>query len=47
MKDVQQHLSPEELKALEDPEAYLGSARAFQKRLLASSGQDHAKRQKG
>jgi 3-carboxy-cis,cis-muconate cycloisomerase len=47
MKAVQQHISPQELKSLEDPEAYIGSARAFQQRLVASAGQDHAKRQKG
>lgn len=47
MKEVQEHMSPQELKSLEDPEAYIGSARAFQQRLVASVGQDHAKRQKG
>jgi 3-carboxy-cis,cis-muconate cycloisomerase len=47
MKEVQQHMSAQELKSLEDPEAYMGSARAFQQRLVGSAGQDHAKKQKG
>jgi 3-carboxy-cis,cis-muconate cycloisomerase len=47
MKEVQEHMSPQELKSLEDPDAYIGSARAFQQRLVASAGQDHAKEQKG
>ena len=36
--EVTAHLSPADLKQLESPEQYLGSAEAFRKALLADSG---------
>jgi 3-carboxy-cis,cis-muconate cycloisomerase len=39
--DVTIHLGPAELKQLETPEQYLGSAEAFRRALIASSGRDY------
>ena len=40
MKEVIQHMSPQDLNALEDPAAYLGSAESFRQRLVASVAKD-------
>jgi 3-carboxy-cis,cis-muconate cycloisomerase len=47
MKEVQQHMSLQDLNALEDPEAYLGSAETFRQRLMHSVDKDQAKNRKG
>ncbi len=47
MKEVKEHMSPENLNVLEDPEAYLGSAEAFRQRLMASAEKDQNKKKKG
>lgn len=47
MKEVQQHVSAQDLKTLEDPEAYLGSAEAFRQRILTAAEKNQEKKQKG
>lgn len=47
MKEVQAHVSQQDLNALEDPEAYLGSAESFRQRLVASSGKAQTNKGKG
>jgi 3-carboxy-cis,cis-muconate cycloisomerase len=47
MKEVQQHVSAQDLNTLEDPEAYLGSAEAFRQRILTAAEKNQTKKQKG
>jgi 3-carboxy-cis,cis-muconate cycloisomerase len=47
IKEVKQHMSPQDLNALDDPEKYLGSAETFRQRLMSSAGKDQKKNQNG
>jgi 3-carboxy-cis,cis-muconate cycloisomerase len=47
MKEVQQHMNAEDLRSLEDPEAYLGSAEGFRRRAIATIEKDQTKKHKG
>jgi 3-carboxy-cis,cis-muconate cycloisomerase len=47
MKEVQQHMNAEDLRSLEDPEAYLGSAEEFRRRAIATIEKDQTKKHKG
>jgi len=47
MKAVKEHMSPQDLNALDDPEKYLGSAEAFRQHLMASVEKDQRKKEKG
>jgi 3-carboxy-cis,cis-muconate cycloisomerase len=46
-KEVQQHMSRQDLNALEDPEAYVGSAETFRQRLMKSVDEDQAEKGTG
>jgi 3-carboxy-cis,cis-muconate cycloisomerase len=47
IKEVKQHMTPQDLNALDDPEKYLGSAETFRQRLMSSAGKDQKKNQNG
>jgi len=47
IKEVTEHMSVQDLNALEDPEAYLGSADTFRQRLMGSVRSVQEKKEKG